>query len=298
MRQESDFTIVYVFGPEMCEDKYMDNKVLQLESMEWVKIGQTDFVGNIDDATPEMLKEQSMTRIKREVKTGIPMTCKIFDVFLFPKIIEDGIKKNVKIDNLIREKLCTKLYDIKNSMQINKEVRADNSRIQAGDEFVYGASRPQILYAVQSYDHELFEKDEYDINMLAKICRCNNKDINGGTQDDDNERLTSRTRKPILDLNRILEVGDVVILTNSSGDEIVDENGEPFTATYVGDNKFNCRNVVKRSSPLALKYLNQYGGKNLSTVNGNEYWRYNGRKLTELRENYQEDSENTESPNQ
>lgn len=288
MRKDSDFTIVYVFGPEQCEDKYLNNDVLTREAMEWIKIGQTDFVGNLDNATPEMLKEQSMTRIKREVKTGIPVTCKIFDVFIFPKIIEDGVKKNAKIDDLIRDKLCIELYEIENSKQINKAVRNDKSCIQAGDEFVYRASRPKILYAVQSYDHELFVKDEYDIHMLAKICRFNNKDINSGAKDDDDAPM-ARTRKPSLDLNRILETGAEVVLTNSSGDVIVDDNGEDVKAIYVGDNKFKCRDEIKRSSPLALKYLNLFAGKNLSTVNGNEYWRFNGQKLSSLRENYQEE---------
>lgn len=286
MRKNSNFTIVYVFGPEQWTEKYDNN-----DPMEWLKIGQTDFVGNIDEVTPEMLKEQSMSRIKNESKTGIPQTCIILDVFIFPKVIVNGIQKSVKIDDLIREKLCTKLYVIENSKQINKEVRSDKSRIQAGDEFVYGASRSQILYAVQSYDHELFRIEDYDINMLATICRCNNKDINSGAQDDDNVPMASRSRNPALDLNRILNEGDEVVLTNGTGETIVDENGLPITAKYVGNNKFSCRDEVKRSSPLALHYLNKYGGKNLSTVNGNDYWRYNGQKLSSLREIYQEDEE-------
>ena len=286
MRKNSNFTIVYVFGPEQWTEKYDNN-----DPMDWLKIGQTDFVGNIDEVTPEMLKEQSMSRIKDERKTGIPRTCIILDVFIFPKIIDNGIQKNVNIDDRIREKLCSKLYVIENSKQINKELRTDRSRIQAGDEFVYGACRSQILYAVQSYDHELFQNADYDVNMLATICRCNNKDINSGAQDDDNERLASRSRKPTLDLNRILNEGDEVVLTNGSGETIVDENGLAITAKYVGENKFNCRDEVKRSSPLALYYLNKYGGRNLSTVNGNDYWRFNGQKLSSLRENYQEEEE-------
>jgi hypothetical protein len=287
MKTNSEFTIVYVFGPEQCSKKYIDNDVLTRDAMEWVKIGQTDFKGNIDEVTPEILKEQSMTRIKREIKTGIPVTCMIYDVFIFPKIRENGIIKNVKIDNLIRRKLCEEIYSLDNSMQINKGVRNDKSLIPAGDEFVYGASRPQILYAVQSYDHELFSNEEYDINMLAKICECNNKDINSGAQDDDKERMLKR--KPMLDLNLILEEGAEVTLTNGSGDVVVDESGNPITAKYVGNNKFDCKGEVKRSSPLALKYLNDLCGKNMTTINGNEYWRFEGQKLSDLRKNWPED---------
>ena len=58
MKKNSEFTIVYVFGPEQCGDKYLNNDVLTREAMEWVKIGQTDFDGIIDEVTPEMLKEQ------------------------------------------------------------------------------------------------------------------------------------------------------------------------------------------------------------------------------------------------
>ena len=90
MKANSEFTIVYVFGPEQCGDKYLNNDVLTRDAMEWVKIGQTDFDGNIDEVTPEMLKEQSMKRIKQEIKTGIPVTCKIFDVFIFLKLGKMG----------------------------------------------------------------------------------------------------------------------------------------------------------------------------------------------------------------
>lgn len=136
MRKNSEFTIVYVFGPEQCEGKYLNNDELLSKAMEWVKIGQTDFIGNIDEATPEMLKEQSMRRINQESRTGLPVTCKIYDVFIFPKLKENGNIRHAKIDDLIRDKLCKELYVLDSSKQINKEVRADKSRIAAGDEFV------------------------------------------------------------------------------------------------------------------------------------------------------------------
>lgn len=82
-------------------------------------------------------------------------------------------------------------------------------------------------------------------------------------------------------------------LTNGTGDVVVDEFGNPITAKYVGDNKFECRGEVKRSSPLALQYLNSCCGKNLITVNGNEYWRFEGQKLSDLRKNWQEDDEDS-----
>ena len=45
----------------------------------------------------------------------------------------------------------------------------------------------------------------------------------------------------------------------------------------------------KHSSPLALHYLNDYCGKNMQTVNGNDFWRYKGQKLSDLRKNWQEE---------
>ena len=123
--------------------------------------------------------------------------------------------------------------------------------------------------------------------MLAKICECNNKDINSGTQDDDNVRMVKR--KPMLDLSLILEEGAEVILSNGSGDVVKDELGNLITAKYVGGNKFECRGEIKRSSPLALHYLNKYCGKDMKTVNGNEYWRFEGKKLSDLRKNWQEE---------
>jgi len=93
----------------------------------------------------------------------------------------------------------------------------------------------------------------------------------------------------MLDLNLILEEGAEVILSNGSGDVVKDELGNLITAKYVGGNKFECRGEIKRSSPLALHYLNKYCGKDMKTVNGNEYWRFEGKKLSDLRKNWQEE---------
>jgi hypothetical protein len=53
MRTDFDYTIVYVFGPEQCEDKYFKDEVLSREAGEWVKIGETGFRGNIENITDE-----------------------------------------------------------------------------------------------------------------------------------------------------------------------------------------------------------------------------------------------------
>ena len=93
-------------------------------------------------------------------------------------------------------------------------------------------------------------------------------------------------RKPTLDLNMILKIDAKVILTSDGKTNVViDEKGEIITAKYIGDNIFECRGEQGRSSYFAKKYLNMYAGKNMQTVNGNEYWTFNGKKLTLLRKN-------------
>jgi hypothetical protein len=83
-----------------------------------------------------------------------------------------------------------------------------------------------------------------------------------------------------------MEVGAEVILTkDGSKTVVVDNTGEVISAKYIGGNRFECRGETGRSSYFAKKYLETYAGKKMQTVNGNEYWTYNGQKLTSLRKN-------------
>jgi hypothetical protein len=277
MSKNFDYTIVYVFGPEQCEEKYFNDEILSREAGEWVKIGETGFRGSIEEVTTDLMKDQSLRRINNESRTGIPVTSKIYDVFIFPY--------QPKTDDLIRKRLCAELYNLDNSKQINKQLKDDKYIIRAGEEFVYGVCRSNIKFAVQSFDHDLIAKaeDEEQIKAMAKICRCNDIDIDNNTAEPEDVVLVRR--KPTLDLDLILESGETIVLTNGVGQEVQDENGESITATYIGGNKFECRGETGRTSGLAKKYLNMYGGKNLITVNGNEYWTYKGQKLTSLRKN-------------
>ena len=123
------------------------------------------------------------------------------------------------------------------------------------------------------------------------------KTINGiemftyGSMDDENTNQETgkknTERKKRLDLDLVFNGIDNVeiVLKNGRGDDVVDENGATITAKYVGGCKFNCRGEIGRTSPLAKKYLNLYAGMNLTTVNGNDYWYYNGQKLSALRKN-------------
>lgn len=277
MKADFDYTIVYVFGPEICEDKYYNDELLTREAGEWVKIGETGFRGNIENVTTDIMKDQSMKRINNESRTGIPVISKIYDVFIFPY--------HQKTDDIIRKRLCAELYNLDNSKQINKQLKDEKYVIKAGDEFVYGVCRSNIKFAVQSYDHDLIAKAENDeeVKVIAQICRCNVIDIDRNTEEIEDVALIKR--KPTLDLDLILSTGDEIILTNGLGQEVLDANNSKITAYYIGGNKFECRDETGRTSSLAKKYLNMYGGKNLTTVNGNEYWTFKGQKLTTLRKN-------------
>ncbi len=282
MKEQPNFTIVYVFGPEQCKDKYFRDELLTREAGEWVKIGETSFKGNIEDVSDENMKKAAMKRIIDEPRTGIPVTSELYDVFIFPY--------RSHTDDIIRDILCKDIYEIENSKQINKDL--DEDKIPAGKEFVYGVRRRNIKFAVQSFDHDLiaaaYKEDDRDskIRILAKICYCNNVIINKEENSGDENNTALLNRKPNLDLNLILDIDSEVVLTSDGRHEVVvDENGEAITAKYIGGNEFECRGETGRSSYFAKKYLNQHGGKNLSTVNGNEYWTYNGQKLTSLRKN-------------
>ena len=45
-KQNSQYTIVYVFGPTRCKDDYFNDKILDRAKGEYVKIGKTDFNGS------------------------------------------------------------------------------------------------------------------------------------------------------------------------------------------------------------------------------------------------------------
>ena len=283
MSRFTKFTIVYVFGPEQCEDKYFSDQMISLKDNEWVKIGETKYEGELDSlrADPDVVIKAAMKRIKDESRTGIPFPSRIFDLFIFPY--------KVKTDNKIRTRLCQDLYEIDNSKQMNRERREDKSSIPAGEEFVYNVQRSKIKYAVQSIDHDLIsdeEMDEEQLHQIIKICRFNNINLDNDAEESEKERETG-TRRKNLDLDLVFaEIEDAeVVLKNSKGEDVVDNEGMPVTAKYIGDNKFECRGDIGRSSSLAKKYLNDYAGMKLTTVNGNEYWYYKGKKLTSLRKN-------------
>jgi len=277
MKKEFSYIIVYVFGPEQCEEKYFNDEILTRDAGEWVKIGETGYDGKLDDITREDMKCKAMVRIKQESRTGIPVPSKIYDLFIFP------YRKNT--DEQIRNRLCDDLFDIESSKRINKCITNDDSLIPAGREFVYGVCRSNIKYAVQSFDHDLIvnAEDEKTIRDYITICKLNDIDMEQNSQVEDKTVLVKR--KPNLDIDLILEVDDEIILINSNGDIVKDENGNEIKAKYIGNKKFECRGEIARTSPLAKKYLNMCNNMNLTNVNGNDYWTFEGKRLSSLRKN-------------
>ncbi len=121
-------------------------------------------------------------------------------------------------------------------------------------------------------------------------------DLNDNSMKEDNQSEERETvlnkRKPRLSLDMIFndqvpnEDGKfIVVLTDGSGNEVKDANNNLITAIYIGNNVFECRGERGSSSYLAKEYLNMYAGKNYQTINGNEYWTYNGKELASLRKN-------------
>lgn len=279
MKERPNFTIVYVFGPEKCAQKYEEDLILNREEGEWVKIGETEYPEFIEDFSSDLpVLEQAMKRINQEPRTGIPVICKVYDVFIFP------YKKG--FDNRVRGRLCSELFDLETSKKNNANIEKGKYLIKAGAEFVYGVTRSKILYAVQSVDHDLIAKevDDEKIKLLIQICKFNNKNLDINSLSDN--KTTTDQKKATLDLDLILDVGSEVILTKDGANNVVvDSEGNAVIAEYIGGNRFSCRGEEGRSSYFAKTYLNKYGGKNLQTVNGNEYWTFNGKKLTLLRKN-------------
>ena len=56
-KQNSQYTIVYVFGPTRCKNAYLDDKILDRDKGEYVKIGKADFDGDLKDCTEESVKK-------------------------------------------------------------------------------------------------------------------------------------------------------------------------------------------------------------------------------------------------
>lgn len=129
-------TVVYVFGPSRDFDAYMSG-----ENVEWLKIGMTE-----KTSAKKSIEDVAIARINQESRTGIPVVCKLYDVFAFPT--------NGKVDLQIRRKLLGIGYS--NVDFSSDKSNLDDKEIRPGKEFVYNVNRNQVKHAVISYTYDLF----------------------------------------------------------------------------------------------------------------------------------------------
>lgn len=175
-------TIIYVFGPKRLESLYYSNNELEQKDGGWLKIGQTSSDDDVKDK-----REAAIDRINQEVKTGIPEVCKLFDVFEYPE-------QKGQIDNTIRNLLTDDIYNLECSKTHNKTVK--QNEIKAGREFVYGASRSQVLSAVAKFERNLilqnYGKDGFDTLMSLIL---NNSTDASSFEDEEEANSTAPTTK-------------------------------------------------------------------------------------------------------
>ena len=182
-------TIIYVYGPKRLSEKYLSDKPLVKEEGGWLKIGQTEDSGKLD-WREHTLRERALKRIKQISKTGIPETCLLFDVFEYP------ISPDNKTDNEIRNILTRDIYNLESSKENNKMV--DDSEIKAGQEFVYGVTRSQVLNAIAKFEHDLLiefysdesKKGEFDtlMQMIIENQDGSPYEVDGDIGDDENHQ--------------------------------------------------------------------------------------------------------------
>lgn len=158
-------TIIYVFGPKRLVSNYYSNEVMRLEEGGWLKIGQTV---EVNDQINKW--DSAVNRVSQESRTGIPEVCRIYDVFEYPKMER-------KVDDEIRKILTNDIYTLENSKKHNKTI--DKFEIRAGQEFVYGVTRSQLLNAIAKFERNLI-MENYDKNgfkeLMTLIQRNNNND--------------------------------------------------------------------------------------------------------------------------
>lgn len=260
-KQNAAYTIVYVFGPTRFKQDYLDNKILNRDNGGYVKIGKTDYDGDIDNCTPILLKETAIERCSQEAKTGISDWCDIYDVFLFPKV------ERSNIDDIIRNLLCNDIYSLDNSKAESKECYGD---IKPGKEFVYGVSRNHIKHAIESYCYQLVvNASQMKLEEIQTICKLNNI-----IDEDNDDNETTQTRKN-RDIEMILSPGDIVYLIDGrdKGKMVMDSNQHQVEATYIGDKKFQYKDEEpKFGSKLALELIEKFTYHKYNSINGNSCW--------------------------
>jgi len=265
-KKNSQYTIVYVFGPTRCKSTYLNDELLNRDNGEYVKIGKTDYPGKLADCTVEKLKQISIERCKQESKTGVPDWCDIYDVFLFPQT------KGNNVDDTIRNILCNDVYSLDNSKAERKDDKGD---IKPGKEFVYGVRRNHIKHAIESYCYQLIIASDDNLDDIRTICRINAIMINDDEEGDESNNENNIGTRKKRDISLILSPDDVVYLTDARDKRkpVRNSNGVQIEAIYVGNKKFSYNNEPpKFASPLAIELIHRFKGCDYGTISGNHCW--------------------------
>lgn len=135
-------TVIYVFGPRRLANCYVQDDPMDLSVGGWLKIGETHS-SNIELDN----REVALKRINEIVHTGIPEPCQLLDVFEYPYLYD-------RMDSKIRN-LLTDTHNLESSKQYNTSLKSENFEIKAGDEFVYGVNRKQVLNALARFERDL-----------------------------------------------------------------------------------------------------------------------------------------------
>ena len=149
-------TIIYVFTPKRLQRDYQSGLRLPDFPLGWIKIGKTS-----SDNDDEDKWDVAYNRIKQEVRTGISETCVLVDVFEYPEISGNP-------DDTIRELMTSDIYDLQDSQFHNLSVNPQNYEVKAGREYIYGASRKQVLAAIAKFERNLL-LDAAGTNKLSDV---------------------------------------------------------------------------------------------------------------------------------
>lgn len=156
-------TIIYVFGPKRLLQKYVDGNPLPNTPTGWIKIGKTTVDINTDKWTA------ALNRMEQIAHTGISETCVLMDVFEYPEI-------KGRPDDMIRRQLTTGAYTLNNSQEQNKQVSRNKREIKAGNEFIYGASRKQILASIAIFERDMILRSQ-ELDILVKCIKNNYEEL-------------------------------------------------------------------------------------------------------------------------
>lgn len=227
--------IIYVFGPKRLHDKYMRGEPLNLEiNFGYVKIGET-ICPYAEDKWAA-----AYARVKNESKTGIPETCRLYDVYEYPFI--DGIT-SCRLDDKLRRILTKDMYYLENSKDNNSITQKKDYEINAGMEFVYGVTRKQVNNAVAKLERDLIIEVERTMPDLTKC-------------------LLGKVQKNIEDTQE----EDIEIVSTTSSNNYKSELGDEFWISV--KNKLG-----QMCTETQCKVITYYGRPYI-TINKDQKWQF------------------------